>query len=215
MSYYKIVRGKTYGPYNNTPRGVHYWTSKDLNRLIISLRKKGVISDEELLRSIADSFGLAHYICGYVQLAKWLKVTLLITAIYGLFKGIKMILKGYKLLKTSVLAKTIEWSVWWFEMTGSYAQAKIIGDFFIWMGCAETAVSLVILYIEAFLDVGDVIDFAARICAIEDKGFSIYKPLEFIGLNDVLLKIYDKQQELDAEIKSTGDINEIILFPDA
>lgn len=215
MSYYKTVRGKTYGPYKNKDRAIHYWTAHDLNRLIISLRKKGQIKDETLLRAIADSFGIAHYICGYVQLVKWLKMTLLITAIYGLFKGVKLVLKGYKLLRTTIIAKTIEWSVWFFEMTGDAAHANAIGNFFIWMGAAEIAISLVVLYIEAFLDTASIIDFADRVCRVEEKAFTIYKPLEFIGLDDVLLRIYEKQVELETEINKTGHVSEIVLFPDA
>lgn len=215
MPYYKKYKGKTYGPYQNTPRPIHKWTAKDLNRLIATLRNSGQIKDEDIARAVTDAFGTTHYVCGYVQIASWLKTSLLIAAIYGLIKAIKSLLRGYKLLRTSILAKSIEWSVWWFEMSGNYAQAQFMGKFFIWTGSIETMLSLMILYIQAFLDTGSVIDFAKKVCDVEGYGYSVYQPLEFIGLDDVALKIYEEQKKLDAEIKATGDVQEIVLFPDS
>lgn len=200
-------------------RGVHYWTPKDLNRLIATMRNSGRYKDEDIARAVVDSFGAINYVCGYVQIVNWLKTSLLIGAIYGLLKALKTILKGWKILKTSIIAKEIEWSVWLLSMTGNAAQAQFIGKFFIWTGVIETMLSLMILYIQAFLDSGDIIDFAGKVCAVEGYSYTVYQPLQFAGLDDVALRIYEEQQKLDAQIKATGDVEEIQssndLFPDA
>jgi len=215
--YYKIVNGKQYGKYYYK-REVHRWTPKDINRVIAIMRNQKRYPDAVIARAVADSFGVAHYVCGYVQIVSWLKTSLLIGAIYGLIKAIKTILKGFKILRTSILAKEIEWSVWFFNMTGNRDLAAWIGRFFIWTGAIETMLSLMILYIEAFLDTGSVVDFANKVCEVEGFTYGIYEPLEFIGLDEVALKIYEQQQRLDAEIKATGDVNDIsndLGIPDA
>jgi hypothetical protein len=63
MSYYKIINGKTYGPYNYSPRNRHEWTAKDLARIARYLKDKQGISAVEILVMIATAVGFGTLFC--------------------------------------------------------------------------------------------------------------------------------------------------------
>jgi hypothetical protein len=62
MSYYKLVNGKRYGPYNY-PRRTHYWTVKDLARVARHLKEKDKIDAGEILVAIAIALGMGAVFC--------------------------------------------------------------------------------------------------------------------------------------------------------
>ncbi len=70
--YYKRVGNKTYGPYWY-PRGTHYWTVKDLERVAKHLHTEHKISAFEILAAIAVAVGLSTLFC---RIAKSLTATL-------------------------------------------------------------------------------------------------------------------------------------------
>lgn len=61
--YYKRVNGKTYGPYNYSPRNRHDWTAKDLARIAKYLNQQKKIDAKEILVYIAIAVGLGAVFC--------------------------------------------------------------------------------------------------------------------------------------------------------
>lgn len=61
--YYKRVNGKSYGPYNYSPRNKHEWTAKDLARIAKYLHDKRGVDAKEILVLIAGAVGMGLIFC--------------------------------------------------------------------------------------------------------------------------------------------------------
>lgn len=177
------------------------FTARDVARIIDRLRARGEINDAELLRGIADALGVADVICLIVRIADMLQVSFFLGALYALFKSIKTIIKGVKLLFTNKLAKTITLVVWFLEYILPAAVARRIALFFIWTGAIETALSLALLYISFIAESYSLIAIMRSVC----EQPTIIQPIaQAIDIGDTINKmnqIKSEQEKLQEQLK--------------
>lgn len=61
--YYKTVHGKRYGPYKQSLRVRHEWTTKDLARIAKHLKEQNKLDAGDILISVAFAVGLGFVFC--------------------------------------------------------------------------------------------------------------------------------------------------------
>lgn len=217
----QVHNGKTY----TYDRPIHHFSPRDLARIIDKMRTQGIYDDYTIARAITDVYGVTDLICAVTKLFSFLQWIGFITAILMFLKAVKTLIKAFKLLKVSPLAKLIEYGIGLFKFVLQYSDVVLYARFLVYLSIFEAVVALAILYVDLVVSGLSVWNETNLICEamnVVDKASVVSQ--SFINLNDdfygIIEKIKQEHQNLkqyDDDIsKLDNNVNNIdTWFPDA
>jgi hypothetical protein len=214
--YYKKIKGKSYGPYQESIHAKHHWKPRDVARLLIYLKKSGKHDGGELIASVLDAFKLRTMVCIGVQIFVFLQNTALLGVIILVLKLIKTLLNIWQLFSSGSL-KILKIGVLFFkfEIANTILSKMLLRFVAVSLGL-DAIIASFGLYIELLALSNPIIDLLDNACSWREltlEGVEIvagvaditHKANDIVNNHDVISKAVEELMGMEQDINELSN----------